>query len=86
MSDYKPTEYVVDFGDYRSNAFVKLSMALIEQNGAKLQEQIIRCADCVYAHDKTDSGYWCNTVESRVQPDDFCSWGKRGTWRLEDEY
>ena len=52
----------------------------------KRGERIIRCADCVHAHDKTDSGYWCSIVESRVQPDDFCSWGKRGTWRLEDEY
>ena len=30
MSEYRPTEYVVDFGDCRSNQFVRLSMALIE--------------------------------------------------------
>lgn len=39
MSEYKPTEYVVDFGDTRSNQFVRLNMALIEQNGAKLGER-----------------------------------------------
>ena len=50
MSEYKPTEYVVDFGDCRSNQFVRLSMALIEQNGAKLQERIVRCRDCAKWH------------------------------------
>ena len=46
MSEYRPTEYVVDFGDCRSNQFVRLNMALIEQNSAKLHERIVRCKDC----------------------------------------
>lgn len=46
MSEYRPTEYIVDFGDYRSNQFVRLNMALIEQNSAKLGERIVRCRDC----------------------------------------
>lgn len=54
MSEYKPTEYVVDFGDYRSNRFVELSMALIEHNGAKLHERIVRCRDCKYYDGEPD--------------------------------
>lgn len=82
MNDYKPTEYVVDFGDYRSNAFVKLSMALIEQNGAKLGERIVRCCDCKYAEiDQSDHEYreplWCDFHCMDVKPGNFCSWGKR---------
>lgn len=46
MEDYKPTEYAVDFGDTRSTQFIRLNMALIEQNGAKLGERIVRCGDC----------------------------------------
>ena len=51
MTEYKPTEHIVDFGDYRSNAFVKLSMALIEQNGAKLHDRVVRGRDCKYMFD-----------------------------------
>ncbi|MBQ1449376.1 MAG: hypothetical protein IIZ12_00365 [Eggerthellaceae bacterium] len=67
MSEYKPTEYVVDFGDYRSNQFVRLSMALIEQNGAKLQERIVRCRDCVHATISTTGV--CKYCEMFVLPD-----------------
>ena len=81
MTEYKPTEYVVDFGDYRSNQFVRLNMALIEQNSAKLHERIIRCRDCkwcmAYAH-----ATYCDRFEHSlptVNLDGFCAWGeKRG--------
>lgn len=82
MSEYKPTEYVVDFGDYRSNQFVRLNMALIEQNGAKLQERIVRCRDCKWLDHHNlylcmlpdgDGAYACWVVE----PDGFCAWGER---------
>lgn len=85
MSKYKPTEYIVDFGDYRSNAFVKLSMALIEQNGAKLHERVVRCCDCTHkrrawnGHEPNFIGNWfCSyTGGHEVKPDDFCSRGER---------
>ena len=54
MTEYKPTEYVVDFGDCRSNQFVRLNMALIEHNGAKLHERIVRCRDCEYIWHRPD--------------------------------
>ena len=86
MSEYKPTEYVVDFGDYRSNQFVRLNMALIEQNGAKLQERIVRCRDCVhYDPHPTDDGV-CFLPDGdgdfarwEVEPDGFCKWSERRT-------
>ena len=71
MSDYRPTEFVVDFGDYRSSRFVELSMALIEQNGARLGERIVRCKDCERWPDDCD---WNNDEE---EPDGFCAWGER---------
>lgn len=83
MSDYKPTEYIVDFGDYRSNRFVELNMSLIEQNGAKLGERIVRCRDCEHrVH------YWHHDCERwqcahemleglDVSPGFFCAWGER---------
>ena len=83
MSEYKPTEYVVDFGDYRSNQFVRLSMALIEQNGAKLGERVVRCRDCIYYAqdpDPIDPGWpmMCErTGDDMVEPYGFCAWGER---------
>lgn len=88
MSEYKPTEYVVDFGDYRSNQFVRLNMALIEQNGAKLQERIVRCRDCKhftpkgthkFENGKVNADY-CEYVRGwmlQITPDGFCSWAER---------
>lgn len=79
MTEYKPTEYVVDFGDYRSSQFVRMNMALIEQNGARLHEEIVRCRDCRWYEDGIcyqpdgDGGllYW------EREPDGFCAWGKK---------
>ena len=90
MSEYRPTEYVVDFGDYRSNQFVRLNMALIEQNGAKLGERIVRCRDCRHATKSTDGrvkycemwvlpdvdGYGCD-AQVNLPPDFFCGHGER---------
>ena len=90
MSEYKPTEYVVDFGDYRSSRFVGLSMALIEQNGAKLHERIVRCRDCKYMHRVRNwlgmdvDECWLHADresgalgKERTEPDGFCAWGVR---------
>jgi hypothetical protein len=80
VSEYKPTEYVVDFGDYRSNRFVMLNMTLIKQNGAKLHERIVRCRDCKFG---VDGGKYCaeGCADSwdwrNVEPDGFCAWGER---------
>lgn len=84
MSEYRPTEYVVDFGDYRSNQFVRLNMALIEQNGAKLRERIVRCRDCAYICNREYANglefHTCSYFDSEhaeVEPDGFCAWGER---------
>ena len=71
MSEYRPTEYVVDFGDCRSNQFVRLNMALIEQNSAKLGERLVRCRDCKHF------GYCKFYARSENKPDGFCAWGVR---------
>ena len=81
MTEYKPTEYIVDFGDYRSNQFVRLNMALIEQNGAKLGEKIVRCRDCERVTiDYGDHDYreplWCSLFRTDVSLDGFCAWGR----------
>lgn len=83
MTEYKPTEYVVDFGDYRSNRFVELSMALVEHNGARLHERIVRCRDCKYAlhfwhHD--DERWQCTNEMLEgldISPGFYCAWGER---------
>ena len=83
MSEYRPTEYVVDFGDCRSNRFVGLNMVLIKQNGAKLHERIVRCRDCAayvpfhtYAGMKLDYGM-CMKHERQTDDDRFCWWAER---------
>lgn len=83
MSEYKPTEYVVDFGDCRSSAFVELNMALIEQNGAKLGEPIVRCRDCakvkgILPDSETGETKPCCTMFGfLVGSEGFCAWGER---------
>jgi len=86
MTEYRPTEYVVDFGDCRSNQFVRLNMALIEQNSAKLGERIVRCRDCkhyepyrTYKHGIMNRCIDENGNSHRREPDDFCSWAERRT-------
>lgn len=76
MSEYRPTEYIVDFGDYRSNQFVRLNMSLIEQNSARLGERIVRCRDCHYV--KTCDMHYQMKMETGESADDgFCAWGVR---------
>ena len=59
---YRPTEYVVDFGDYRSDNFARLNIALIKSNGAKLNESIVRCRDCInYTIDEL--GDYCTLMD-----------------------
>ena len=90
MTEYRPTEYVVDFGDNRSSKFVSLSMALIERNGAKLNERIVRCRDCRYATDRWSAYHGDNVTycerfvhlagynqSAYVEPNGFCAWGER---------
>lgn len=84
MSEYRPTEYVVDFGDCRSNRFVMLNMTLIKQNGAKLHERIVRCRDCKFC-DYDVFAYWCCREKYREFKIDsldgermgFCAWAER---------
>lgn len=79
MSEYRPTEYIVDFGDYRSNQFVRLNMALIEQNSAKLGERIVRCKDCKHWQPwmkgvKPECWAYGEPIETKF--DGFCAWEK----------
>ena len=72
------SEYIVDFGDCRSNQFVRLNMAQIEQNGAKLHEPIVRCRDCKhYTDGEVEYRHYCNEWCGQVKPDGFCAWGER---------
>jgi len=77
------SEYIVDFGDKRSNRFVRLNMALIEDNGAKLGERVIRCRDCKFCHKNYCEKRVSPTVSPSeiywipVEPDGFCAWGER---------
>ena len=77
MSEYRQTEYVVDFGDCRSNQFVRLNMALIEQNGAKLHERIVRCRDCINYEPNDYIHFTCEYLQCWAKPDDYCVWGER---------
>lgn len=76
------TEYIVDFGDEKSSAFVRLAMAQAEANGARLCEEIVRCRDCKHATiDQSDHEYreplWCGLFHMDVSLDGFCACGKR---------
>lgn len=74
------TEYVVDFGDEKSSAFVRLAMAQAEANGARLCEEIVRCRDCKWMSKDTvhyKACYRLHAIEFMVEPDGFCKWGKR---------
>ena len=75
---YRPTEYVVDFGDYRSDNFARLNIALIKSNGAKLNESIVRCRDCInYTTDEL--GDYCTLMDFedvKSMADMFCAWGE----------
>ena len=77
MCEYKPTEYVVDFGDTRSNQFVRLNMALIEQNSAKLRERIVRCCDCRYYQHNNFPRCDLYSIAHEVEPDGYCAWAER---------
>jgi hypothetical protein len=81
-ADYDTSRYFYLFGTPERAArtlrgfceqcrFVELSMALIEQNGAKLGERIVRCKDCERWPDDCD---WNNDEE---EPGGFCAWGER---------
>lgn len=77
------TEYVVDFGDEKSSAFVRLAMAEVEDHGAKLREEIVRCRDCRY-YDQNDEPsevypdrYLCDLMANFLHPDGFCAWGEQ---------
>jgi hypothetical protein len=70
------TEYVVDFGDEKSSAFVRLAMAQAESNGARLCEEIVRCIDCRLS---IAGGFGCGKWSEfeNVHPKGFCAWGER---------
>ena len=84
------TEYVVYFGDEKSSAFVRLAMAQVEANGARLCEEIVRCRDCEHATISTlgvckycemwalpdVDGYGCDS-QVNLPLDFFCAYGKR---------
>jgi len=72
MAEYRPTEYVVDFGDCRSSAFVGLAMAECANHGARLNERIVRCRDC----ERYERDCEWNSPELE-EPDGFCYWAKR---------
>ena len=77
------SEYVVDFGDKKSSAFVGLAMAEAESHGATLKERIVRCRDCAcFSVDDSDhdyrTGWWCKRWGTdMVKPDGFCAWASR---------
>lgn len=65
------SEYIVDFGDEKSSAFVGLAMAQAEANGARLCEEIVRCRDCKHYE-------YCRFHANRPdKPNGFCAWGER---------
>lgn len=73
MSEYRPTEYVVDFGDYRSSAFVGLAMAECANHGAKLNERIVRCRDCAkWHHIDTEDGIRYGECDEWKRADSYC--------------
>ena len=82
------SEYVVDFGDRKSSAFVGLAMAEAESHGATLKERIVRCRDCenatndgygctLFSHYEQGASYRWEDVPAEVEPDGFCAWGER---------
>lgn len=76
------TEYVVDFGDEKSSAFVRLAMAQAEANGARLCEEIVRCRDCKLCDERYGRmlcrrDMSCDEIAIDVKLDGYCAWGER---------
>lgn len=69
------SEYIVDFGDEKSSAFVRLAMAQAEANGARLCEEVVRCRDC--AHWATETKFTGMCVGKQFNPDGFCAWSEK---------
>ena len=82
------SEYIVDFGDEKGNAFVRLAMAECEVHGTVLREEVVRCRDCKnftprgthkFADGKVNEDY-CDYVRGwmlQITPDGYCAWGER---------
>lgn len=71
------TEYIVDFGDEKSSAFVRLAMAQAEANGACLREDIVRCKNCRYCMSYWKANY-CDYFKYSIEHlNGFCAWGER---------
>ena len=77
MSEYAGmTEYVVNFGERAGSRFVRLNMALIEQNGARLCDRVVRCGECKHFMAYM-AGAYCDHMAHAVASDGFCAWGER---------
>lgn len=71
------SEYIVNFGDDKSSAFVRLAMAEVACHGAKLREEIVRCRDCKYYMHSSWHRCDLHSIAHEVEPDGFCAWGER---------
>lgn len=73
------SEYIVNFGDDKSSAFVRLAMAEVACHGAKLREEIVRCRDCRHFKkgEEEQPIDWCGYFHDEVTPLGFCAWGER---------
>lgn len=85
------SEYIVNFGDDKSSAFVRLAMAEVACHGAKLREEVVRCRDCKFYEPSrwyesaifpplgTDIEHVCTFFADgvKVEPDGFCKWASR---------
>lgn len=71
------TEYVVDFGDSTSSAFVGLAMAEAASHGAEMREKIVRCRDCECFATNIHGSYCKKSITWLSEPEGFCAWASK---------
>lgn len=83
---YRDNDRMIETVERVNDSYLEMLDALevLEDENAKLREQIVRCRDCkhyadhewVIATDVSDvCHFWANGV--KVEPDGFCKWGER---------
>lgn len=83
-------EYVMDYGGWAEGIGIDAYLKVRDTMHARKRERIVRCRDCEYCRKEDMRCYggkrdqlichkfsMCDCAGLSVEPDSFCSWGKR---------
>lgn len=84
------SEYVMDYAGWAKGMNINAYFKVRDAMHARKRERIVRCPDCEYCREKDMRCYggkrdqlichkfsMCDGAGRPVEPDGFCSWGKR---------